>query len=165
MSTIIQNASVKIPANATAHITVPDGTLKPAMWSAVAADVFPASKLQFPIRGWSNFDLPIGTTPPVAREEVVFQASSAGTIHKFAASLDDTGTSTDIDFVLKKNGSTIMSADLTITHSTSDRVVVEGTLSSTTFVAGDQFSIQMIVNSGTDAHGPYAWAEFLEVLS
>jgi len=165
MSTIIANCSVKVPANAGATITFPDGALKPAMWSSAVADAFPASKSELFSKGWTNFDLPIATTPPVAREEVVFVAGSAGTINKFAGLLNDTGTNTDIDFVLKKNGTTIMSADLTITHATSDRVVVEGTLSSTTFVAGDVFSIQMIVNLGTGAAGPLAFAEFIETLS
>lgn len=164
MSTIIQNASVKIPTNATATITIPDGGLKPAAWSSTSGDEFPASKAELFTKVGTNFDLAIGATP-VALEEVVFVASSAGTINKFAALLNDTGTSTDCDFVLKKNGTTLMSSDLTITHSTSDKVVVEGSLSSTTFAAGDVFSIQLVVNSSTGAQGPFAWAEFIEVLS
>jgi hypothetical protein len=165
MSTIIGNAQIKIPGNSTATITLPDGGLKPAAWSDVSGDEFPAAKAQLFTKAFTNFDLAIGTTPPVAREEVVFVAQSAGEINRFAALLVDTGTSTDIDFVLKKNGSTLMSADLTITHGTSDRVVVEGTLSSTAFVSGDVFSIQLVVNSGTGAAGPLAFCEFIEVLT
>jgi hypothetical protein len=165
MSTIVQSVQFKIPGNATATFTFPDGFIKPVMYSSAVADVLPATKQQVVKVGSSNFDLPIATTPPVAREELVFVAGAAGTINKFAAILNDTGTSTDIDFVLKKNGTTIMSSDLTITHGTSDGVTVEGTLSDVSFVAGDRFSIQMIVNSGTGAAGPFAWAEFLETLS
>lgn len=164
MSTQIQNASIKIPANATAHLTIPDGALKPAMWSSVAGDILPASKQETCRFAFTNFDL-ANTATPVARIEVVYVAGAAGTINKFAALLYDTGTSTDVDFVLLKNGSTLMSSDLTITHGTSDRVVVEGSLSSTSYVAGDVFTIQLIVNSSTGAQGPYAFVEFLEAIS
>lgn len=164
MSTIIQNIGLKL-VNGLATLTWPDGTLKPSMWSSAAADVFQASKLQVPRFIYTNFDLAIGTTPPVAREEIVYVAGAAGTINKFAAALNDTGTSTDIDFVLKKNDAEIMASDLTITHAVSDRVIVEGSLDSVDYAAGDQFSIQMIVNSGADAHGPIAFLELLEILS
>lgn len=164
MSTIIQNVSGKIPSNATMTLTFPDGVLKPAMWSSTSGDQLPASKSQLFSKAFTNFDLPIASTPS-AREEVVFVASSAGTINKFAAMLNDTGTSTDVDFVLKKNGSTLMNTDLTITHATSDKVVVEGDLTSTSFVAGDVLSIQLVVNSSTGAQGPFAWVECLETLS
>jgi hypothetical protein len=164
MSTIIANTSIKIPANATATLTLPDGSLKPAVWSSDAADVFPASKLQVPRFVHTNFGLASSGTP-VARVEAFYTACAAGTINKFAALLSDTGTSTDIDFILLKNGVSLMSSDLTITHGTSDGVVVEGTLTSTTYSAGDKFTIQIVVNSSTGAQGPYAFAEFLEVLS
>jgi hypothetical protein len=163
MSTIIGQVSFKMPSPGVSTLTFPDGCLKPAMWPST--DPLTADRMQLFTKAFTNFDLAIGTTPPVAREEVVFVAQSAGTINRFAALLNDTGTSTDVDFVLKKNGSTLMSSDLTITHATSDRVVVEGSLSSTSFVAGDVFSIQLVVNSGTGAAGPLAFVEFIETLS
>jgi hypothetical protein len=138
--------------------------LKPAAWSDTSGDEFPADKAQLFTKAITNFDLAIAATP-VAREEVVFVASSAGTINKFAALLNDTGTSTNVGFVLKKNGSTLMASALDITHATSDRVVVAGSLTSSTFVAGDVFSIQLTVSASTGAQGPFAWAEFIEVLS
>lgn len=164
MSTIIPNVLQKTPTNATSTLTFPDGVLVPAMWSSAAANVFPASKQETCRFVFTNFDL-ANTATPVARIEVVYVAGAAGTINKFAALLYDTGTSTDVDFLLLKNGSTLMSSDLTITHGTSDRVVVEGSLSSTTYVAGDVFTMQLIVNSSTGAQGPYCFAEFLEALS
>lgn len=164
MSTIVAGIQHKTPSNATSTFTFPDGILVPAMWSSAAGDVFPASKLQVPRFVHTNFGLASSGTP-VARVEAFYTACAAGTINKFAAFLTDTGTSTDIDFILLKNGSTLMSSDLTITHGTSDGVIVEGTLSSTTYSAGDKFTIQIVVNSSTGAQGPYAFAEFLEVLS
>jgi hypothetical protein len=164
MATIINSASLKIPSNAAVTLTLPDGGLKPAAWSDTSGDEFPADKAQLFTKAITNFDLAIAATP-VAREEVVFVASSAGTINKFAALLNDTGTSTNVGFVLKKNGSTLMASALDITHATSDRVVVAGSLTSSTFVAGDVFSIQLTVSASTGAQGPFAWAEFIEVLS
>jgi hypothetical protein len=164
MSTIIQNVGLTLGTGGVAKMTYPDGVLKPAMWSSSAGDVFPASKQETLRFIYTNFDLAI-TGTPVARSEVVYVAGAAGTINKFAALLNDTGTSTDVDFILLKNGSTLMSSDLTITHGTSDRVVVEGSLSSVAYVAGDVFSIQIVVNASTGAQGPYAFAEFLETLS
>jgi predicted RNA-binding protein len=164
MATSISNVPIKIPTNASATIMIPDGAFGDACWSADASKRLTAAKMELFTKAWSNFALAIGATP-VAREEIVFVAQSAGSINRFAALLNDTGTATDCDFVLKKNGTTIMSSDLTITHATSDKVVVEGSLTSTTFVAGDVFSIQLVVNSSTGAQGPYAWAEFVETLS
>jgi hypothetical protein len=164
MSTIVSGTLLKIPGNATATITLPDGGLKPAAWSDTSGDEFPVDKMQLFTKCFCQFNLAISGTP-VAYEEHLFTASTAGTINKFAAQLIDTGTSTDIDFVLKKNGSTLMSSDLTITHGTSDRVVVEGVLTSSTFVAGDTFTVQVVVNASTGAQGPVAWGEFIETLS
>lgn len=164
MSTITQNISFKMPTPGLATMTWPDGVLKPAMWSSLAGDVFPANKMEILRHVICNFDL-ANTATPVARIEVVYAAGAAGTINKFAALLYDTGTSTDVDFVLLKNGSTLMASDLTITHGTSDRVVVEGSLTSTSYVAGDVFTVQLVVNSSTGAQGPFCWVEFLEPLS
>jgi len=164
VSTVIQSVSLKIPANSTSTLTFPDGVLKPAMWSGTSGDELTATKMELFSKRGTNLGFAIGATP-TAREEVIFVASTAGSINKFAALLNDTGTSTSIDFILKKNGASIMSSNITITHGTSDGVVVEGTLSSTTFVAGDRFSVSMTVSSSTGAQGPFAWAEFIETLS
>lgn len=162
-ATQVQNAQLKIPGNATVTITVPDGVLKPATWSDSAADVFPADKQQHCFHKDTRFALAIGGTP-AAREEIVYVASADGVINKFAGMLNDTGTSTDVDFVLKKNGSEIMASDLTITHAAADRTVSEGSLDSVAYSQGDVFSIELVVTSSTGAQGPFAWVEFLEAL-
>lgn len=164
MSTVIQGVGFTLSSGGQARLVVPDGVLKPALWSDATGDELPASKQQVMRVGWTNFNLAIGGTP-AAREELVYVAGAAGVINKFAALLNDTGTSTDVDFVLKKNGATLMSADLTITHALADRTVVAGTLSSVAYAAGDVFSIELVATSATGAQGPFAWAEFLESLS
>lgn len=103
----------------------------------------------------TNFDLAIGSTP-AAREEIVFVASGAGTIRQFSCLLNDTGTSTDVTFDLKVNGTTVLSAGVQITHSDADGTVKTGTISSPTLAADDIVSISLAVTSSTGAQGPFA---------
>lgn len=103
----------------------------------------------------TNFALAIGGTP-ATREEIVFVATSAGVIRSFRATLNDRGTSTNIDFTLKKNGVSVLSAAVNFTHADADKTVKTGTLSDTAVAAGDIFSIAMTVTSATGAQGPFA---------
>lgn len=116
-----------------------------------------SGKLKHIHRAKSNFALAIGGTP-ATYEEVVFIAATAGTIKGFMVTLTDTGTSTDIDFDLKKNGTTVLSAVVNFTHSDGDGTVKDGTLSVTSFAADDVISIAMTVTSATGAQGPFAEA-------
>lgn len=109
----------------------------------------------------TNFDLAIGGTP-VAREEIVFVASTAGVIRAFHCLLNDTGTSTDVDFDLKINGTTALTGVVNITHADSDGLVKDGTLSTTALSADDIVSISLAVTSSTGAQGPFAWVEIQE---
>lgn len=120
-----------------------------------------ADKMQHCYKPGTNFGFAIGGTP-TTREEIVFVASQAGTVRAFNCLLNDTGTSTSIAFDLKKNGTTMLSAAETITHSDADRSVQTPTLSVTTFAADDVLSISMTVSSSTGAQGPYAWIELEE---
>lgn len=109
----------------------------------------------------TSFDLPIGGTP-VTREEIVHVATGPGVLRGFHALLNADGSSTDIDFDLKVNGVSVLSAVVTITDSTGDGVVADGTLSSTALAEGDIVSIAMTVTSSTGAQGPFAWVSFSE---
>lgn len=104
----------------------------------------------------TNFDLPIGTTP-AAREEIVFVARTAGVIRSFHAGLNDTGSSTNIDFDLNVNGSTVLSAVVNVDHGDADRLNVAGTISSSTLAAGDVVSVSLEdLVATTGAQGPFA---------
>lgn len=116
-----------------------------------------ADKLQHRHTCGTGFQWPASTL-----KEVIFVAERSGTITGFHAMLEDTGTNTSIAFDFKKNGSTILTGVVTITHAASDRAVSDGTLASSTFVAGDVFTAHMAVTSSTGAAFPYAWAEFDE---
>ena len=120
-----------------------------------------ADKLQHIFRHGTNFDLAIGGTPATL-EEIVWVATTAGTIRGVHALLNDTGTTTDIDFECKKNGTTVLSAAINFTHADGDKAVKDGTVSVTTFVADDIISLGMTVTTSTGAQGPYAWIDVEE---
>lgn len=120
-----------------------------------------ADYLQHIYKPGTNFDLAIGGTP-VAREEIVFVASTAGVIRAFHCLLNDTGTSTDVDFDLKVNGTTALSGVVNITNADSDGLVKDGTISSAVLAADDIVSIELAVTSSTGAQGPFAWVEIEE---
>jgi hypothetical protein len=129
--------------------------------SIATAAAIDADKLQHCYKPHTNFGFVIGGTP-TTREEIVYVASQAGTIRAFNCLLTVDGSSTSIAFDLKKNGTTMLSSAVTLTHSTGDGVVTAGTLSVTTFAADDRLSISMTVSSSTGAQGPFAWIELEE---
>ena len=140
-------------------LVLPNGLIADA---AVALDAaIDADKLQHVYKHGTNFDLPIGGTP-VAREEIVIVCSAAGTIRGFHAILNDTGTTTDIDFDLKKNGVSVLSSTLNITNADADRLVKDGSLASTSVALDDVLSISIAVTTSTGATGPYAWVDIEE---
>lgn len=120
-----------------------------------------ADKMQHVYRAGTNFGFVIGGTP-TTREELVFVASGAGTIRGFHCLLVADGSSTSIAFDCKKNGVSVLSSAVTITSSTGDGAVQDGTISSATFAADDRISISMTVSSSTGAQGPFAWVDIEE---
>lgn len=141
---------------------IPDsGFIKNEHISNASADRIDADKMQHCYVQGTNFGFVIGGTP-TAREEIVFVATQTGTLRGFNALLNVDGSSTSITFDLKKNGTTVLTGVVTITDSTGNRTAVAGTFASTSFVAGDVFSIAMAVSSSTGAQGPYAWVEYEE---
>lgn len=121
-----------------------------------------ADKLEHMYKAGTNFDLAIGATP-VARHEIVFVASTAGTIRGFHCLLNDTGTTTNVDFDLRVNGSTVLSAVVNVTNADSDRAVKDGTISSASLAVDDVVSINLAVTTSTGAQGPFAWVEIQEL--
>ena len=137
-------------------LTFNNGEVTNSSFSGNAADALDCDKVQQFMTKGTNFGFVIGGTP-TTREEIVHVATYAGTIRGFHALLNDTGTSTSIAFDLKKNGTTMLSSVITITHGTADKAVTDGTLSVTTFAADDVISISMTVTSSTGAQGPFAF--------
>jgi len=125
----------------------------------VASDAaIDADKLQHLHIANTNFGIEADAAPS-AKTFIVFTAPAACTIRGFHCLLNDTGTSTDVDFDLLKNGVSILSAAVNILHTDADRSVQDGSVSSPTLAAGDVLSIDLAVTSATGALGPHAWVE------
>lgn len=163
MATSTINSDMRVNGHFSSQtMSIPNSTITNAAVASNAA--IAATKLQHTHKAGTHFGLEIDDTPSAA-EFIVFVCSNpnGATVRAFRAMLNDTGTTTDVAFDLKKNGSSILSAVVTITHSQSDREVLDGTLSSTALAEGDVLSISLAVTSSTGAQGPYAWVEVDEV--
>jgi hypothetical protein len=148
-------------AKLTGTLVLDQGSVENDHFSSVASKALDADKIQpYFVKG-TPFGFAIGATP-TTREEIVHVATVAGTIRGFHALLNDTGTSTGITFDLKKNGTTCLSATVSLTQADSDRSVKDGTLSVTSIAADDVLSILMTVTSSTGAQGPYAFVNLEE---
>jgi hypothetical protein len=143
-------------ARLTGTLSLDDGSVENRHISNSATSKVDADKLQHIHKPGTAFGTAIGGTP-ATREEVVFVASTAGTIREFHCLLSETGTNTSVSFDLKKNGVSVLSSAVTITHSDGDREVKDGTISTPTIAADDVLSIAMTVSSSTGAQGPFAW--------
>lgn len=120
-----------------------------------------AEKMEHVFSAGTGFGLAIGGTP-ATREEIVHVCGSAGEILGFHAILNDSGTGTNIDFDLKKNGVSILSSALNYVHGDGDRTVKDGTISNIVLAADDVLSVAMTVTSATGAQGPWAWVNVKE---
>jgi len=149
--------------NPNGTLTLDQGSVENRHVSGTVGNEILADKLQPYFAPCTNLGFAIGATP-TTREEIVHVCKYAGVIRGFHALLNDTGTTTSITFDLKKNGTTVLSAVATITHSDADRLVKDGPLSggSVAVVAGDVLSVLMTVTSSTGAQGPHAWASLTE---
>lgn len=137
-------------------ITLDQGEVTNAAINSDPANAIDADKLQPYIVKGTNFAKAIGETP-VTSEGIVHVVTVAGRVRGFHALLNDTGSATSITFDLKKNGVSVLSAVITITHSTGDKAVQDATISTPTLAADDILSISMTVSTSTGAQGAYAW--------
>lgn len=163
MATSIVNSDLRVNGDlSAATMTVPASAVVDASVSSSAS--ITASKLQLCHKPGTAFGFVIGGTP-TTREEIVYVCTqpNGATVSAFHATLNDTGTSTNITFDLKKNGTTILSATVDFTHSDADKTIKDGTISSASLADGDILSIAMTVTSSTGAQGPFAFAEVKEV--
>ena len=112
------------------------------------------SKVQGALPFTHNFDL-LRTDTPVAKDHIVWEARAAGVIDFVYAGLFESGSSTDVNFNLKLDGTTVLSSVINVVHGTGDHTAVGGTLSTTTFATGAVFSMDLAITSSTGAQGPY----------
>lgn len=142
-------------------ISLNAGTITNQMISTAATDILQASKLQHCYKHGTDFGTVIGGSPATA-EKIVYVATNAGTVVTFGALLNVTGSNTNIAFDLKKNGTSVLASAVTITNVNTNRQVSDGTITNTSFVDEDVFSMVMTVTTNTNAAGPYATAAFVE---
>jgi len=101
-------------------------------------------------------------TTGASESRVIHVAHADGTIVAFKAGnvVACAGAST-ITFDLKKNGSSVLTAVITINSSKAAREVVEAVLSSTSYVAGDVFEVAIVATVGGGTIGKGAFCEFI----
>lgn len=142
-------------------LTIPTAAVDDeACSSASGKEIRLTAQRHLHIKG-TNFGSVIAGTPATA-EVMIHRAATSGTLRNFRALLTLDGSSTSVAYDLKKNGTTVLSGAVTLTHSSGDGVAVSGTISSATYSAGDRFTISQTVSSSTGAQGPWAEAEFDE---
>jgi len=91
---------------------------------------------------------------PVTTTKVVLVPPNSCTLKSFRAMLTNTGTTTDVDFDVKINGTTALTAAINITNAETNNVMYAGTLTTTDVNADDVVTFEMTVTSSTGALGP-----------
>jgi len=134
---------------------IPDGSLKPRSWSTQSGDEMPISQQVNPIDLVFDFGTDLAASPPASAAWLVFSPRAAGKITGFDALINDNGTSTDIDFILRKNGTEQMASDLTLTHSSTEDTWTAGSLDGgeISFSQDDRIEIEIVNTAETGALG------------
>ena len=121
-----------------------------------------ASKLQHQhvlVADWGYAD----TDGSIATEDqTLFVASSAGEIREVKVWMVNTGSATtDIDFDLEINGSSILTGDINFLSATGAFTAVTGTISSGTLAAGDY--VTAVIKTVTAAGSPQAQGPRMQI--
>ena len=115
-------------------------------------NLFPKTALPFMFSRISNNQKAIGAAPTTL-EEIVHVANNAGTISGFHALVVVPGSAASITVDCKKNGTSILSAPITLTNATAASTLVNATVSVPSFAAGDVFSIAVTMSTNTGMSG------------
>lgn len=121
-------------------------------------DAIDANKVKHEnVRTWTDHELEIDEES-VAKEGYMWCASAAGTIVSIAMGsvVVATGDNT-LTIDVKKNGTTILSSTVVLDSSNTNYIVEDGTLSVTTFVDGDVFTVHLTLGGSSGAHAKGAF--------
>lgn len=129
--------------------------------SPQTGDLIKANALQYGFRKLTNFNLGVADTP-VTKTVFLFQADSNGYITGFNANVITPGSSASVTVDLKKNGTSILSAVITMTNATPAATKQAATISSSSYSAGDWFEAVLTVSSSTGMQGVNAWVNGYE---
>lgn len=141
-------------------MTIPDETVDD---DAVAADAdIDADKLEHRhLKGHSQ-----PNTTATAETRTIHVARGSGTLEEFVAgSIAKAVGDSTVTIDLKKNGSSILTAPITLNSSNTNRVAATQTISSAAYVAGDWFEIVITISAGTGTlpTGVYGQGTFHEL--
>lgn len=103
----------------------------------------------------TTFGLDYDATP-TAQTRTLHVATGSETLRGVRFMLHDTGTSTDIDFDLLVNDSSVLDAVVNFVHGDADGTVKTGTITSASLTAGDRVTVDVAITSSTGAQGPFA---------
>ena len=121
----------------------------------------PAGACSFAFKQYEDFNTAIGSMPATI-ELLQWHADGAGQINGFHASVKVPGSSSSISIDLKKNGSSILTAPITLTNTSTPATIYNATIASPLFSAGDYFSFTLVVSSSTGMSGIAAWMNGVE---
>lgn len=138
-------------------LRLPSGSITNREVSNADGNQITQDKLYHLTKYTERFGLAIGATP-TTQEVILFQADKPGQLgDDISAALNDSGTSTNVTFDVKKNGTTVLSAAISVVHGTGDRTPVAGTFASAAaqaYAIGDVVSCAVTATSTTGAQGP-----------
>ena len=137
-----------------ADLRLPSGVVGDREVTSSDGQQISSTKLYNEYEDTERFGHVIGGTP-TTQEVILFTAQKAGTIVEVGAGLNDSGTSTNVTYDLKKNGTTMLTGAISVVHGTGDRVTVNGTLASADYDDGDVISVLCTATSTTGAQGPF----------
>jgi hypothetical protein len=112
----------------------------------------PASQLPFMFSWLSSFGLKAADAPVTGEYELGF-ASNPGTLTGFHAKVTVPGSAASVTVDLKKNGTSILAAPITLTSSTPAGTPLNATIVTPTFAAGDRFTALLTMSSNTGMTG------------
>lgn len=154
-----------VTENITATIAFPAEAITNTLFSSTAGKELAASKVYHLHKIQTDFNVTVTGLPVSGTEVFLHHARGAGTINKFWALLYVDGTGTNMNVVLKRNGTSIMDSSLTLNHTIGDGVQVLGSLNTSSYSAGDNFTAQLnIMGASGGVAGPVAGLELVEKL-
>jgi hypothetical protein len=124
-------------------------------------DLIPANMVPFFRSEKTTFGGTQSTTPTNATAWL-FTADSAGVLQGFHAAVKTPGSAASVTVDLKKNGSTVLSAVITLTNGSTSEQIYSASFSSVTYNIGDYFEAVLTVSSSTGMAGVHAWVNSIE---
>jgi len=122
--------------------------------SSAPDNMIPSTALQHAYLKENDFGFKSGDSV-TTRTVFVHMANGAEQIKQFYCGAIDTGSSSSVTFDLLKNGSSILSAPVTLTNSDADRTKKSGTVASPTLADNDILTATITVSSSTGMNMPF----------